>query len=150
MKALPPVSPGSYPGPGQASLLRSNCQQWLFQQQQVPANGVANAAGANPSASIAVQLDRVKSPYFYPFAFSVQIYFTDVNGNRAAPGVFEIDVQTSDFDNDGDFCLDQAMTVVNTTGQAARQTFTLSWCKYVRVWVKSLANNVYANVMVTR
>lgn len=150
MKALPPVSPGSYPGPGQASLLRSNCQQWLFQQQQVPANGVANAAGANPSASIAVQLDRVKSPYFYPFAASLQIFFTDANGNSAAPGVFQVDVQTSDIDSDGQFCLETSLTTVNTTGQAGRVQLTLSWCKYVRVWVKSLANNVYANVLVTR
>jgi len=56
LAALPPVTPGIYPGAGRASLLRANSQQWLFQQQLI-------AAG---TASIAVQLERIKMSYFYP------------------------------------------------------------------------------------
>src|SRR4029077_8034216 len=87
--ALPPVSPGIYPGAGQASLLRANSQQWLFRQQLQPTGGVA---------SIALQLERIKMSYYYPFAVSLQIFFTDVNSVAADPGAFDIEVQTSDID----------------------------------------------------
>jgi hypothetical protein len=65
-----PIDPGLYPGAGQASLLRSNEQQYLFRQQLI----------VSGQASIAVQLERIKAAA-YPFAASVQIWFTDVNGS---------------------------------------------------------------------
>src|SRR4051812_11609152 len=88
-----PITPGLYPGPGQAALLRANEQQYLFQQQLI----------VSGQASIAVQLERIKSS-FYPFACSVQIWFTDVNGAAANPGAFEVDAQASDIDIASGFC----------------------------------------------
>src|SRR5580765_856845 len=82
-----PIAPGVYPGSGKAGLLRANEQQYLFQQQLI----------VSGQASIAVQLERIKSAH-YPFACSVQAWFTDVNGAAADPGTFEVDAQASDLD----------------------------------------------------
>jgi len=132
-----PIAPGVYPGPGQAALLRANEQQYLFRQQLI-------AAG---NASIAVQLERIKSA-FYPFACSLQIWFTDVNGAAAAPGAFEVDAQTSD--NDVQYSDTTGLTAVNSTSQSGRLEFTLLWAKFIRVNVKTLTNSVYSNVLVSR
>ncbi len=137
--AIPPVSPGVYPGAGQASLLRANSQQWLFQQQLI-------AAG---NASIAVQLERIKMSYFYPFACSLQIFFTDINGVSAAPGAFEVDAQTSDLDIPALYCDTTGLTAVNA-GNCGRIDLTLLWAKFIRVNIKTLTNAVYTNVLVTR
>src|SRR4029077_10868010 len=115
LAALPPVSPGIYPGAGQASLLRANSQQFLFQQQLI-------AAG---NASIAVQLERIKMSYFYPFGCSIQIWFTDVNGAAAAPGAFEVDAQTSD--NDVQYSDPTGLTAVNSRSQSGRLEFPWLW-----------------------
>jgi hypothetical protein len=45
-------------------------------------------------ASTAVQLERVNRS-FYPWSVSFQVMFTDVNGNPANPGTFQVDIQTS-------------------------------------------------------
>ena len=140
LAALPPVSPGIYPGAGQASLLRANSQQWLFQQQLI-------AAG---NASISVQLERIKMSYFYPFGCSLQIFFTDVNQAAADPGAFEIDAQTSDIDTNAMYCDTTGLTAVSTSGRAGRIEFPWLWAKFIRVNVKTLTNPVYSNVLVTR
>jgi hypothetical protein len=150
VNALPPVNPGTYPGPGQASLLRSNGQQYLFRQQLVAAGGSA-VNGANASASIAIQAGRAKEHTYYQFAASIQIWFTDVNGAAAAPGTFEVDIQTSDVDIDGLYCNEQAITsVTGSAGDAARANLTLSWFTFIRVYVKTLTNAVYVNALLTR
>lgn len=138
LNALPPVLPGIYPGAGLASLLRANSQQFLFRQQLI-------AAG---NASIAVQLERIKMSYFYPFGASLQIWFTDVNQVAAAPGTFEVDVQLSD--NDVQYSDGTALTAVNSTTQAGRIELPWLWAKYLRVNLKTLTNAVYSNVLVTR
>lgn len=146
---VPKISEGPYLGPGLAALLRANEDRHLLRQQQMPANQSGAANGSNASASIAVQLERTRAPYFYPFGVSFQIWFTDVNGAAAAPGTFEIDVQTSDLDIDGQFVNEGALTAVNSSN-AGRVWLTLSWMRYVRVYVKTLTNNVYINVLVSR
>src|ERR1700726_1165334 len=92
--ALPPVSPGIYPGAGQASLLRANSQQWLFQQQLIVA----------AQSSIAVQLERIKMSYFYPFGCSLQVFFTNSSGVASDPGAFTLNAQVSDIDTDAMYC----------------------------------------------
>ncbi len=139
--ALPPVSPGIYPGAGQASLLRANSQQFLFRQQLQPTGGVA---------SIAVQLERIKSSYFYPFAVSFQIWFTDVNGVAANPGAIDIEVQTSDIDADAQFVNESGLTGGLNASFVGRVQLTLSWMKFVRVLATTVTNAVYLNVLVTR
>lgn len=138
LAALPPVTPGIYPGAGQASLLRANSQQFLFRQQAIVAG----------QASIAVQLERIKMSYFYPFGCSIQIWFTDTNGVAAAPGAFEVDAQFSD--NDVQYQDGNGLTVVNTTDRSGRLEFPWLWSKFVRVNVKTLTNVVFTNVLVTR
>ena len=138
LAALPPVTPGIYPGAGQASLLRANSQQWLFQQQLITAG----------TASIAVLLERIKMSYYYPFGCSLQIWFTNSSGVAADPGVFEVDSQLSD--NDVQYQDGLALTAVNSTDRSGRLEFPWLWAKFIRVNVKTLTNAVYTNVLVTR
>lgn len=137
--ALPPVLPGTYPGAGQASLLRANSQAWLFQQQLI-------AAG---QSSIAVQLERIKMSYFYPFGASLQIFFTNSSGVAADPGAFEIDTQVSDIDVDAMYANTTGLTAVNASF-AGRIELPWLWAKFIRVNIKTLTNAVYTNVLVTR
>jgi len=137
--ALPPVLPGIYPGAGLASLLRANSQAWLFQQQLI-------AAG---QSSIAVQLERSKMSYFYPFGASLQIFFTNSSQVAADPGAFEIDAQVSDIDADAMYANTTGLTAVNA-GFAGRIELPWLWAKFIRVNIKTLTNAVYSNVLVTR
>ena len=132
-----PITPGVYPGNGKAGLLRANEQQFLFKQQLVPAG----------TASIAVQLERIKSS-FYPFAVSLQIWFTDVNGVASAPGTFEVDAQLSD--DDVHYADGLGLTAVNSTTQTGRIELSTLWALFLRVNVKTLTNAVYVWVLASR
>jgi hypothetical protein len=128
-----------YGGTGQATLLRENQQKFLFQQE-------TNVTGR---ASIAVQLERIPRAS-YPWGVSVQLYFTDVNGNPASPGVIELDVQTSDIDQDAQYVTaNQYSGTLNAT-YAGRVELTAFWAKYLRVFIKTLTNAVYVSALVTR
>lgn len=139
MIAQPQVAPGFYPGGGQASLLRSNGQQWLFQQQ-------LNAAG---KASIAVQLERIRAAS-YPFGASFQIYFTNSSGVAADPGTFEVDIQASDIDTDTQYSNLQVINSGLNASYSIGYEAPSFWAKFVRAYVKTLTNAVYVNVLVTR
>ena len=140
LAALPPVLPGIYPGAGQASLLRANSQQWLFQQQLILVG----------QKSIAVQLERIKMSYFYPFGCSLQIFFTDASGNPADPGVFDLEAQTSDIDTETQYCDATGITAVSASNFAGRIELPWLWAKFIRVRLKTFPNAVYTNVLVTR
>jgi hypothetical protein len=143
MQSLPPPIPGKYPGAGQASLLRANEQVYLFQTQLI-------AAG---TASIAVQLERIKSGFFYPFGASMEVWFTDVNNNPLTPGAFELDWQDADVDQDSHYntmssLVGTASLNSNFVGRIELPTF---WSKYMRALLKTMPNaNVYTTVLVTR
>jgi hypothetical protein len=135
------VSMSGYGGTGKATLLRDNQQMFLFQQDTV-------AAGM---ASRAVQLERINRSN-YPWGVSFEIYFTDVNGNPASPGAFEVDIQTADIDQDSHYC---TINALNAAGQlnasfVGRIELPNFWAKYVRAFVKTLTNAVSTSVMVTR
>jgi hypothetical protein len=134
MPAIPPVVPGLYPGPGQASLLRPNNQQYLLQGQ--------SQASAVGNASIAVQLGRIQDSY--PFGASFEIAFS------GAPGTFEIDIQTADTDVPGNFVTISSLTGGLNSSNVGRVELPNFWAKYVRVFVKTLTNNVTTSVLVTR
>ena len=75
-----------------------------------------------------------------------------MNGNPANPGAFEIDVQTSDIDQDTQFCTINALSGAaslnaNFVGRIELPSF---FAKYIRVFVKSLTNAVYVTVLATR
>jgi hypothetical protein len=139
LTALPVPVPGLYPGGGKASLLRANAQQYLFQQQLVTSG----------QASIAVQLERIKSAGFYPFGVSMQIWFTDASGNAANPGTFEVDLQRSDVDADAQYSVSVGVTALNTSFSTFIELPWL-WAKFVRAYAKTVTNAVYLNVLVTR
>lgn len=129
-----------YGGTGQATLLRENQQAFLFQQ----------ATGVTGHASIAVLLERI-SRSSYPWGFSVQVYFTDVNGHPADPGAFELDIQASDIDQDSQYGVIGSLTATSLNASfAAIFSTTTQYTKYVRVFLRTLSNAVYTSVLVTR
>jgi hypothetical protein len=111
-----------YAGTGKATLLRDNSQKFLFQMEQ-PAAG---------TASIAFQLERVNRS-FYPWGASFEIYFTDVNGNPASPGTFEIDIQTADLDQDSHYCTINQIAGANlNTNFVGRLELPSFFAKFIR------------------
>jgi len=154
MQSLPPPTPGIYPGGGQASLLRANESVCLFQAQLFAVGGGTSvntqANGSNPFASIAVQLERIKSS-FYANGVSLQCAFTNSLGAALSPGTFEIDLQTSDFDNDISFVTLSGSTLaaLNPSDVGRIENSTL-WAKYIRAYVKTITTPAYLTVFATR
>jgi hypothetical protein len=126
---------GGYGGTGQAALLRQNQQVALFQQ-------ATNIVGR---ASIAIQPERLS----FPTSLSVQIYFTDVNGNPSSPGAFEVDVQASDLDQDSQYYTASTWTGPLNAGDVGRIELGSILARYVRIVVKSLTNAVYTTAYLT-
>lgn len=155
MQPSPPNAPrsGFYPAPGKAFLLRENSQIWLLEKQLVVPNQNARLDGSNGSATIAVQLSCIPGS-FYPFGVSLQIFFTDVNNNSAAPGTFEVDLQSSDIDADQHFLTVGTGTSwicnsVNGSNSGRIENSTL-WAQYVRAYIKTLPNPVYVWILASR
>jgi hypothetical protein len=121
-----------YGGTGQATLLRSNQQVYLFQQEAV-------AAGR---ASIALQLERVNRS-FYPWGVSFQVQFFNASGVPTDPGTFEIDIQTSDIDQDSQYCnIQQWGSGTLNTFFVGRIELPNFYAKYVRAFVKTLGGGL--------
>lgn len=124
-----------YAGAGHATLLRTNQQAFLFNNETITSG----------TASIAMQLDRI-SHSSYPFGASFQVKFS---GN---PGVFEVDIQTSDTDYPDDYC---TINTINAAGNlnshfVGRVELPSFWAKFVRVVITTLTNPVNTTVLVTR
>lgn len=130
-----------YGGTGQAKLIRDNQQVYLFQQE-------TNVTGR---ASIAIQLERINRS-FYPWGASFQLAFTDINGNPSSPGTFEVDIQTSDIDQDNQYCNINSWTALAALNANFVGRIELPWfyAKYVRGYVKTLTNAVYVTLLATR
>jgi hypothetical protein len=127
-------------GTGKAKLLRDNQQVALFQRE-------TNVTGR---ASIAVQLERINRSH-YPWGVSFQIAFTDVNGNPSDPGTFEVDIQTSDIDQDIQYCTINTFSGIMNANFVGRVELTTLYAKFVRAFVKTLTNvAVYVTVLATR
>ncbi len=127
-----------YAGTGQATLIRDNQQKFLFQQE-------TNVTG---KASIALQLERVNRS-FYPWGVSFQVAFTDVNGNPANPGAVEVDIQTSDIDQDTQYCTINSLTSGLNANFVGRIELPSFYAKYIRAFIKVLTNNVFVTVQAT-
>lgn len=129
-------------GNGQATLLRENKQAWMFQVE-------TNVAGR---PSVAFQLERLNRTA-YPWGVSFQLYFTDSTGlTPSSPGVFEVDIQTSDIDQDAQYCTINAISGLTSLNSsfAGRLELPNFYAKYVRAVVKTLTNAVYTSLLVTR
>lgn len=156
LNSLPPPTAGIYPGPALASLLRANESVWLFQNQFFPASGGGGtsvntqANGSNPYASIAVQLERIKSA-FYPFGFSLHCFFTNSSGAALNPGTIELDLQTSDIDTDANYVTLSGSTLATLNGSyAGRIENSTLWAKFARIYAKTITNASYLSVLATR
>lgn len=130
------ITPGLYPGAGKAVLIRPG-QYALFLQNQ------AIVAG---QSSVAFQLERTKSGFYYPVGYSVEFQFS------GSPGSFEVDVQTSDTDQDAFFVTNTKVTSAsnlnsNFTGRIEMVTY---WALYTRLSVPTLANPVNITAKITR
>jgi len=123
---------GNYPGSAQAYLLSENQQYYFWYQESVPAG----------TASRAVQLRRVKG-VTYPFGASFEISFS------GDPGVFEVDIQTSDTDTEVSYVTIQTVVTVNAEF-VARIEMPSFWAKYARAKLAALANPVMITAQVTR
>jgi hypothetical protein len=134
LQTLPRVTAGIYPGAGQAVLLRPGEYLYLFQNTLLVA----------PQASIAFQIERTKSGFFYPIGFSVEISFS------GSPGVFEVDLQTSDTDQDGFFCQAAVLNGGLNSNNVGRIEWTNYWALYGRIYVKTLTNAVQITAKATR
>lgn len=125
-----------YKGSGQATLLRENRSEFLF---ELTDNATAG------TASKSVNLER-RPGSFYPWGASFEIFFS------GAPGTFEVDIQTADIDQDSHYC---TISTINSTGSlnannVGRIELPQFWAKYVRAYVKTLTNPVQVGVLVTR
>jgi len=127
-----------YPGTAKATLLNANGQVLLF-------NNDRPGAGTPNKASIAVLLSRGQQAQGgFPFQFAVELSF---NG---APGTFEVDIQGSETDTDGSYCLlGTAITAVNSSNYARFEGVSF-YPRFVRAFVKTLGNDVTVTAIITR
>lgn len=129
-----PPTPGIYPGSGKATLLRPGQYCYLLQNTLITAG----------QSSIAVQLERTKSGFYYPFAFSLEISFS------GAPGSFEVDCQVSDTDQDSFYVQNSKITSGLNASNVGRIEVTTAWALFARVSIPTLANPVSVTVKITR
>lgn len=122
-----------YAGAGQAKLLRTNQQVFLFNNETV-------AAG---TSSIAVELERI-SRSFYPWGVSLEISFS------GAPGGFEVDVQTADTDSDTHYVSETTTVTAVNANNVGRIELTQFWARFLRVNIKTLGSAVATTVLLTR
>lgn len=122
----------AYPGTGQATLLNTNSQAYMWNAERVVA----------PGSSIAFQLERQKSAS-YPFGASFELLFS------GAPGTFNVDIQTSDTDQDSAYVTVASLSSVNSNN-AGRVELPNFWAKYCRGQMTVLTNNVNTTLKVTR
>lgn len=127
---------GFYAGTGKAQLANANSQNFMFNNDR-PRPGTPNKAG------LAFQLERQKSAA-YPFGFAVELSFS------GAPGVFEVDIQGAENDQDSSYVnIGSPISAVNGSNVARFDGVSL-YPKYVRPFVKTLTNDVQVTAVLTR
>lgn len=134
MQPVPQPVPGIYAGGGLATLLRANEQTYLFQNQPILAG----------QASIAVQLERMKSSYYYPWGAAFQVFFS------GAPGTFEVDIQFSETDEPNSYVSVGTINAVNASNYARYDMPNTVFPRFVRGLVKTLPNAVNVTLVATR
>ena len=89
-------------------------------------------------------LERQKAA-FYPWGFAFEIWFTGV------PGTFEVDVQGAELDIDTHYNnIGTAITAVNANNVGRFDSGVTIWPKFVRLFVKTLTNDVSITAVLTR
>jgi hypothetical protein len=111
---------------------------------QQAANPERIGAGSPSYASVAYQMERQKSA-FYPWGFAVEIWFS------AAPGTLEVDIQGAEVDQDTHYnTIGSAITAVNANNVGRFDSGVTVWPKFVRLFVKTLTNDVSMTAVLTR
>jgi hypothetical protein len=123
----------AYPGSSQATLIRTNQQQYFWNQESV----------ASGTLSHAFQLERITGTY-YKWGLSVAVVFS------GAPGIFEVDIMGANNDLAANFVQLGTITAVDA-GFAGRWDMPSNlWPKYVAAFLKTLTNAVTVTAQVTR
>lgn len=132
-----------YPGSAKATLIYPNQQLYLFGSQA--GGGERTGAGTPNKASIAALLSRGQQAQGgFPFQFAIELTFS------GAPGTFEVDIQGSETDTDASYCLlGTAITAVNSSNVARFEGVNF-YPRFVRVFVKTLGNDVNTTAVITR
>ena len=129
------TTPGVYPGAGQAVLLRCGEQLTLWNNQVIT---------AGTTTSLAVQVEWIKSGFFFVPKLSVEIVFS------GAPGTFEIDVQYAETDTGNNYIASTTtITTVNSNNVARWDLPAGFFPKYARLFAKTFPNAVTANAIIT-
>jgi hypothetical protein len=135
--------PGNYlttTGPGQGTgsvattLLNRNTQKFLW-AQQVKAQTLG-------FASVAVKLYKIPGA-FYPDGYSIEVAFS------GDPGAFELDIQHADTDFDGYYVTIASISSVNASFVGRNELPNIS-SRFVRVYMKTLTNDVTTTVQISR
>jgi hypothetical protein len=95
-------------------------------------------------ASVAVKLYKVPGA-FYPDGYSVEVVFS------APPGAFELDIQHADTDTDQNYVTIASISSVGGTNSVVgRYELPNISTRFMRVYMKTLTNNVLTTVQISR
>ena len=125
----------TYPGTGLAKLLNPNTQKFFCKNERIGAG----------SKTIAFELQRAKGA-FYPWGAAIEVWFS------GAPGDFEIDIQGAELDQDEHYLnlgMTAAITGVNAS-YVGRYDLLNLFPKFVRLYIKTLTNDVLVSAVITR
>lgn len=129
------IPPGIYPGDGQAVLLRCGEVQQVWKNQNIT---------AGTTTSIAVQLEWIKSGFFYVPRAAVELFYS------GAPGTHEIDVQYSESDIGNSYVSSSTtITSANTSNYARWDLPSGFYPKYMRLLAKTWPNAVTISAIIT-
>ncbi len=135
LSPTPPVTPGPYPGDGKASLLRCGESQQLWLNQAIV---------AGTTRSIAVQLEWIKSGFFYVPRAAIELSFS------GAPGTFEIDVEFSESDIGNSYVASATtITAANANNFARWDMPAAFFPKFIRLFAKTWPNPVTISAIAT-
>ncbi len=129
------VTPGPYAGDGKAIPLQANGQIVVWNAQAIT---------AGTTTSLAVQLERKKAPYYYPWGAAVQVTFS------GTPGTFSIGVQFSETDTDASYVTVGTITAVNGSNVGRYDMPNTVYPQFIRLIGTTLTNVVTATAVITR
>jgi predicted RecA/RadA family phage recombinase len=129
------TNPGVYAGPGQAPLLRCGEQITVWQAQGIL---------AGTTTSLAVQVEWLKSGFFYVPKLSVELVAS------GAPGTFEVDVQFAETDKDANYISNSTLINAVNTSNVARWDLPAGFFpRYARLFAKTWPNPVTITAVIS-
>lgn len=117
----------------------ASSNKFLCENRSIPVWN--NESVAQGNSSQAVELERRKSSFQYPWGFAVQI--SNITGS------FDIEVQGAETDTDASYVKLASITAANTSN-VGRGDYTTYWPKYVRLYAKTLTGTQTLTGIITR